>query len=134
LKSWTALHATLPKVGQGDGKAVGKAKRNKKMRRWAYLLKPSPIIVAGLTLCVADAKATAVARGCCFSLPAERQNQTILGDSLGRQGGRPLFRDGYATVSFLMRRGRNAYARAKKPMAEISVAERRQCPSKPCVG
>ncbi|MBS0261986.1 MAG: hypothetical protein JSS02_08510 [Planctomycetes bacterium] len=32
--------------------------------------------------------------GCC-----KDKNQTILGDSLGRQGGRPLSRDGYATVS-----------------------------------
>jgi hypothetical protein len=34
------------------------------------------------------------------------KNQTILGDSLGRQGGRRALHDGYAPVSFLMRRGR----------------------------
>ena len=37
--------------------------------------------------------------GCC-----KDKNQTILGDSLGRQGGRPLSHDGYALVSFLVRR------------------------------
>ena len=34
------------------------------------------------------------------------KNQTILGDSCRKQGGRPLSRDGYAPVPFLMRRGR----------------------------
>ena len=34
------------------------------------------------------------------------KNQTILGNSCRKQGGRPLSRDGYATASFLMRRGR----------------------------
>ena len=37
--------------------------------------------------------------GCC-----KDKNQTILGDSVEKQGGRPLSRDGYAPVSFLMRR------------------------------
>ena len=32
------------------------------------------------------------------------KNQTILGDSLGRQGGRRALHDGYAPVSFLMQR------------------------------
>lgn len=44
--------------------------------------------------------------GCC-----KDKNQTILGDSLGRQGGRPLSRDGYAPASFLVRRLRKSNAR-----------------------
>ena len=44
------------------GKAVGKAKAEQDDEATIYLLKPSPLIVAGLTLGVAIATATAVAK------------------------------------------------------------------------
>ena len=50
------------KVRLGDGKAVGKAEAERDDEAMDYLLKPSPLIVAGLTLGVAIAKATAVAK------------------------------------------------------------------------
>lgn len=42
--------------------AVGKAKAERVDEAMDYLLKPSPLIVAGLTLGIAIAKATAVAK------------------------------------------------------------------------
>ena len=50
------------KVRQGDGKAVGRAKAERDDEAMDYLLKPSPLFVAGLTLCLAIATATAVAK------------------------------------------------------------------------
>lgn len=50
------------KVRQDDGKAVGRAKAEQDDEAMDYLLKPSPLFVAGLTLGVAIAKATAVAK------------------------------------------------------------------------
>ena len=49
------------KVRLGDGKAVGRAKAERDDEAMIYLLKPSSIIVAGLTLGIAIATATAVA-------------------------------------------------------------------------
>lgn len=49
-------------VRQGDGKAVGEAKAEQDDEAMDYLLKPSPPFVAGWTLGVAIAKATAVAK------------------------------------------------------------------------
>ena len=49
------------KVRQGDGKAVGRAKAERHDEAMDYLCKPSPLIVVGLTLGIAIAKATAVA-------------------------------------------------------------------------
>jgi hypothetical protein len=49
-------------INNGDGKAVGKAEAERDDEAMDYLLKPSPLIVAGLTLCVAFATATAVAK------------------------------------------------------------------------
>lgn len=48
------------KVRRGDG--VGEAEAEQDDEAMDYLLKPSPLIVAGLTLGVAIAKATAVAK------------------------------------------------------------------------
>ena len=50
------------KVRQGDGKAVGEAKAEQDDEAMDYLLKPSPPLVARLTLGVAIAKATVVAK------------------------------------------------------------------------
>ena len=50
------------KVRHGDGEGVGRAKAERDDEAMDYLLKPSPIIVAGLTLAVAIATATAVAK------------------------------------------------------------------------
>jgi hypothetical protein len=49
------------KVRQGDGKAVGRVKAERHDEAMDYLCKPSPLIVVGLTLGIAIAKATAVA-------------------------------------------------------------------------
>ena len=50
------------KVRQGDEKAVGRAKAERDDEAMDYLWKPSLPFVAGLTLGVAIAKATAVAK------------------------------------------------------------------------
>jgi sorbitol-specific phosphotransferase system component IIBC len=50
------------KVRLGDGKAVGKAEAERDDEAMDYLLKPSPPFVAGLTLGIAIATATAVAK------------------------------------------------------------------------
>ncbi len=50
------------KVRLGDGKAVGKAEAERDDEAMDYLLKLSPPFVAGLTLGVAIAKATDVAK------------------------------------------------------------------------
>jgi hypothetical protein len=50
------------KISNGDREAVGRAKAERDDEAMDYLWKPSPLIVAGLTLGVADAKATAVAK------------------------------------------------------------------------
>jgi len=54
------------------------------------------------------------------------KNQTILGDSHGRQGGRRALHDGYAPVSFLMRRIAHAHERTgpreKSPVGVTDAA------------
>jgi hypothetical protein len=50
------------KFTHDDGKAVSKAKAEQDDEATIYLLKPSPLIVAGLTLGSAIGKATAVAK------------------------------------------------------------------------
>ncbi len=50
------------KVGIGDGDAVGEAKAEQDDEAMDYLLKPSLPFVAWLTLDIADATATAVAK------------------------------------------------------------------------
>lgn len=50
------------KVRPSDGKAVGRAKAEQDDEVMIYLLMPSPPFVARLTLCVAIATATAVAK------------------------------------------------------------------------
>ena len=50
------------KVRHGDGKAVGRAEAERDDEAMDYLFKPSLLFVAGLTLGVAIAKATAVAK------------------------------------------------------------------------
>ena len=54
------------KVRQGDGERVGKCEGKADAEHddeaMTYLLKPSPLFVAGLTLCLAIATATAVAK------------------------------------------------------------------------
>ena len=73
------------------------------MMAMIYLLKRSPIIVTdAVRFCRQD-------DSCCII-----KNQTILGDSPDRQGGRPLTCDGYAPVSFLMRRGRKSSRRGER--------------------
>ncbi len=87
-RDFARLLARSAGQGRREGNGEAKAKLNKKDGDGAYLLKPSPIIVAGLTPCVADAKATAVAKIRIKQFWAIR---------LGRQGGRPLSRDGSAS-------------------------------------
>ncbi len=50
------------KISNGDGKAVGRAKAEQEDEAMIYLLKPSPLFVAGPTLGIAIATATVVAK------------------------------------------------------------------------
>ena len=49
-------------INNGDGKAVGKSEAERDDEAMDYLLKPSPLFVAGLTLGIAIATATVVAK------------------------------------------------------------------------
>ena len=62
-----------------------------------YLFKPSPLIVAGLTLCIDIATATGV---------AQLSIQQLLTLLPGRQSGHRVPRDGFAAVCCPMRNGR----------------------------
>ena len=92
------------KIRNGDGKVVGRAKAEQDDEAMDVLSKTKQrMMVEAIAAdrCGTDAgycnrHGDGVARCCCFSLPADRKNQTILGDSPGRQGGRRAQRDGYA--------------------------------------
>mgnify|MGYP003351025987 CR=1 FL=1 len=102
------------KIRNGDGKVVGRAKAEQDDEAMDVLSKTKQrMMVEAIAAdrCGTDAgycnrHGDGVARCCCFSLPADRKNQTIPRDSPDRQSSRPLSCDGYAPVSFLRPSGR----------------------------